>query len=257
MWSKIYTECSNCYKNNEHNNTCNQDMQCALPVITIMALWQLMNLGTWCTVTQCWYSRTKDCSNYYKSNEHNIIGGNVIQDIHRVLELLQEHEHNNTCNHDYPMCPPGYHHNGFMATHELGHKMYGYTMLVFKNQRVLKLATRAMSLILLGEMWFKIYSECSNCYKNNEHNNTCNQDMQCALPVITIMALSNGNSWTWAHDVRLHNVGIQEPKSAQITTDEQYSIILPWGKCDSTLWYHKECSNGYGQNNEHNANTWA
>ena len=37
------------------------------------------------------------------------------------------------------MCPPGYHHNGFMATHELGHTMYGYTMLVFKNQRVLKL----------------------------------------------------------------------------------------------------------------------
>ena len=37
------------------------------------------------------------------------------------------------------MCPPGYHHNGFMAIRELGHTMYGYTMLVFKNQRVLKL----------------------------------------------------------------------------------------------------------------------
>ena len=37
------------------------------------------------------------------------------------------------------MCPPGYHHNGFMAIRELGHMMYGYTMLVFKNQRVLKL----------------------------------------------------------------------------------------------------------------------
>ncbi len=24
------------------------------------------------------------------------------------------------------MCPPGYHHNGFMATPELGHRMYGY-----------------------------------------------------------------------------------------------------------------------------------
>ena len=22
------------------------------------------------------------------------------------------------------MCPPGYHHNGFMATHALGHMMY-------------------------------------------------------------------------------------------------------------------------------------
>ena len=23
------------------------------------------------------------------------------------------------------MCPPGYHHNGFVATHALGHMMYG------------------------------------------------------------------------------------------------------------------------------------
>ena len=23
------------------------------------------------------------------------------------------------------MCPPGYHHNGFVATHALGHTMYG------------------------------------------------------------------------------------------------------------------------------------
>ena len=29
----------------------------------------------------------------------------------------------------YTMCPPGYHHNGFMATPELGHRMYGYTLL--------------------------------------------------------------------------------------------------------------------------------
>ena len=34
------------------------------------------------------------------------------------------------------MCPSGYHHSGFMTTHELGHMMYGYAMLVFKNQRV-------------------------------------------------------------------------------------------------------------------------
>ena len=25
------------------------------------------------------------------------------------------------------MCPPGYHHNGFVATHTLGHMMYGCT----------------------------------------------------------------------------------------------------------------------------------
>ena len=28
------------------------------------------------------------------------------------------------------MCPPGYHYNGFMATHALGHMIYGYTLLV-------------------------------------------------------------------------------------------------------------------------------
>ena len=27
------------------------------------------------------------------------------------------------------MCPPGYHHNGFVATHALGHMMYSYTHL--------------------------------------------------------------------------------------------------------------------------------
>ena len=26
------------------------------------------------------------------------------------------------------MCPPAYHHNGFVATHALGHMMYGYMM---------------------------------------------------------------------------------------------------------------------------------
>ena len=24
------------------------------------------------------------------------------------------------------MCPPGYHHNGFVVTHALGHMMYGW-----------------------------------------------------------------------------------------------------------------------------------
>ena len=28
------------------------------------------------------------------------------------------------------MCPPGYHHNGFLATHALGHMMYGYIICI-------------------------------------------------------------------------------------------------------------------------------
>ena len=35
------------------------------------------------------------------------------------------------------MCPPGYDHNGFVATHAIGHMKYGYTRLVPMNQRVL------------------------------------------------------------------------------------------------------------------------
>ena len=29
------------------------------------------------------------------------------------------------------MCPPGYHHNGFVATHALGHMMYGIYIYVY------------------------------------------------------------------------------------------------------------------------------
>ena len=35
------------------------------------------------------------------------------------------------------LCPPGYHHNGSMATHALGYMMHGYILLVPINQRVL------------------------------------------------------------------------------------------------------------------------
>ena len=32
------------------------------------------------------------------------------------------------------MCPPGYHHNGFVATHTLGHMMYGFGKKFYKNR---------------------------------------------------------------------------------------------------------------------------
>ena len=35
------------------------------------------------------------------------------------------------------MYRPGCHHNGIVATHALGHMMYGYTLLEPVNQRVL------------------------------------------------------------------------------------------------------------------------
>ena len=38
----------------------------------------------------------------------------------------------------YTMCPPGYHHNGFMATPELGHRMYGYIYIYINTIRYLQ-----------------------------------------------------------------------------------------------------------------------
>ena len=36
------------------------------------------------------------------------------------------------------MRPSNYHHNGFVATHALGHMMYGYTLLVPKSPQQAK-----------------------------------------------------------------------------------------------------------------------
>ena len=42
------------------------------------------------------------------------------------------------------MCPSGYHDNGFVATHALGHMMYGYTLLIPMNQRVLNKPSKSI-----------------------------------------------------------------------------------------------------------------
>ena len=41
------------------------------------------------------------------------------------------------CNHEnnVTMCPPDYHHNGFVGAHALGHMMYGCTVHVVINRR--------------------------------------------------------------------------------------------------------------------------
>ena len=56
--------------NSEHNiQLC---IQCALPVVTIMALWQLLNLGTGCTVTHCWIALWSHKSAQTASSERSI-----------------------------------------------------------------------------------------------------------------------------------------------------------------------------------------
>ena len=60
----------------------------------------------------------------------------MIHDTHSAQISLKQDEHN-IYGIMKTMCPPGYHHNGFVATHALGHMMYGSTLLVPMNQRVL------------------------------------------------------------------------------------------------------------------------
>ena len=47
------------------------------------------------------------------------------------------------------MCPPGYHHNDLVATDGLGDMMYGYTLLVPMNQRVLNKLSNKQTYIML------------------------------------------------------------------------------------------------------------
>ena len=49
------------------------------------------------------------------------------------------------------MCPPGYHRNGFMATHALGHMMYGFILLVSMNQKVLNTLSKERN--ISGHKW--------------------------------------------------------------------------------------------------------
>ena len=48
------------------------------------------------------------------------------------------------------MCPPGYHHNGFVATHVLRHILFGYILLLVPmNQRVLNKQSKDTSKIYI------------------------------------------------------------------------------------------------------------
>ena len=55
------------------------------------------------------------------------------------------------------MCPPGYHHNGFVATHALRHMMYGYTLPVSINQRVLNKLSKERNISVCACVCVYIY----------------------------------------------------------------------------------------------------
>ena len=57
------------------------------------------------------------------------------------------------------MCPPGYHHNGFVATDALGHMVYGYTLLAPMNQRVLNKLSNKQTYIMLPMITSSLISD--------------------------------------------------------------------------------------------------
>ena len=51
------------------------------------------------------------------------------------------------------MCPPGYHHNGFVATHALGHMMYGLYIYVYIYIYIYKFTSKCHSQINPSSEW--------------------------------------------------------------------------------------------------------
>ena len=80
------------------------------------------------------------------------------------------------------MCPPSYHHNGFVATHALGHIMYGYTLLVPMNQRVLNKLSKEHN--VSGHKWSMTHRVLkSRRSKMSVIHKYMLSWKQCALPV--------------------------------------------------------------------------
>ena len=68
------------------------------------------------------------------------------------------------------VCLPGYHHNGFVATHALGHMMYGYTLLVpMKECSTSKEHNMLILLFLYIYIYVYIFMYISE-HKQNAHN---------------------------------------------------------------------------------------
>ena len=71
------------------------------------------------------------------------------------------------------MYPPGYHHSGFVATHSLGHMMYGYTLLVPTNQRVLNKLSKEHNIsdprhiVMLSQKRIVVITGRAHCFHDN------------------------------------------------------------------------------------------
>ena len=59
------------------------------------------------------------------------------------------------------MCPPGYQHYGFMATHAPVHNMYGYKLLISMNQTLLnKLSKESNKNVIKVDVSNPRHTEC-------------------------------------------------------------------------------------------------
>ena len=119
------------------------------------------------------------------------------------------------------MCPLGYHHNGFVATHALGHMMYGYTLLVPMNQRVLNKLSK-------------------------DHKIRC----QRALFGSLLPAMCNRTSWTQVHELlQSCFCEIWALCVSWITYDHLYihihTIYIHWYQQCGTIYHMPKCMSGH------------
>ena len=143
------------------------------------------------------------------------------------------------------MCPPGYHHNGFVATHALGHMMYGSTLLVLRSLLCLLstlwfIGTNIQAILETGipvwatNLWlpkstFQVFF--FQLYFNKKYVEVAISDFTMHLIISKWLRIQKcrqmrktrrqrgqskrrkpqwlcGNSCTWAHNVRFHIAGI-------------------------------------------------
>ena len=64
------------------------------------------------------------------------------------------------------MCSPGYHHNGFVATHALEHMMYDYTLLLPMKQRVLNKLSKERN--ISGHKLISLHKAIVHCGVNQK-----------------------------------------------------------------------------------------
>ena len=124
------------------------------------------------------------------SKEHNISKWSWVIHDTQSAQISQKQDERNIYAIMKTMCPPGYHHNGFMATHARGHMMYGCTML-FRSK--------------FAQKWI-LSSECQNSKSKFEISSS-------KIPCVPIFR-QNGQFWLfWPKFVQKWILALEFQKS--------------------------------------------